>query len=273
MRHVVHVVVADLALVAVVASVAACATLPQPPPVLGVPGKRLSFAGTEGLPYVPTRATVSGPNTPPTVIERSLGRHELSRAGFLLDPRLSFAHRITDRLHWTGHLGWANSGLELRAFPRGDLVDTPVLVALGAQLNAAPAAIFGPSVGTVWDVRAQLSAHPTFPSFQLIVGAGLSAGRRIHDVDAPVDMFRESPDWETPNLQATRVEGRVEGIIGISVPVRLQRIALAAQPFFVAAKGAHSTLLACDICGELRVDALDAPWGVAFTLTWLASVP
>jgi hypothetical protein len=254
-------------------AVAACATLPQPPPVLGVPGKHLSFAATEGLPDVPTRATVSGPNTPPTVVERRFGVYEGGPAAFLTDPRLGFTHRLTDRLHWGGHLGWASSGLELRALPQGDLVETPVVVAVGAQLNAALMSLIGPSVGTIWDVRAQVSAHPTFSRIQFLVGAGLSAGRRIHELYIPEGPLGGAWEWFASYLRAARVEGRVEGIVGISVPVRLQRFALAAQPFYVAAKGAVSTL-GCNGCNEqLHVDTLDAPWGVAFTLTWVASVP
>jgi hypothetical protein len=117
------------------------------------------------------------------------------------------------------------------------------------------------------------STRTTFPGFQLLVGAGLSAGRRIHDLYIPDGPLGGAHEWVASYLRAARIEGRVEGVVGISVPVRQHRFALAAQPFYVAAKGAVSAV-ACNACGEqLRVDALDAPWGVAFTLTWLASTP
>jgi hypothetical protein len=260
-------------LVAALLGCAACATLPQPAPVLGDPGKRLSFAVMEGLPYVPTRATLSGPNTPPVTLKRSFEAYEGGTIAPLFDPRASFAHRIGDRLYGSGHLGWWMSGVELRILPHGDQVDSPVVVTVGAQLDA-PAMLLGLTNAAIWDVRAQLSVHPTFHGVQAMLGAGFSAGRQKHDLNLPKDLAHP-PDagFAPPSLlRALRREGRLEGVIGFSFALSGGRIALAVQPFYVVAHGAVSTL-PCAFCELLRVDSLDASWGAVFTLTLLASGP
>jgi hypothetical protein len=253
---------------------AACASLPQPAPVLGDPGKRLSFALMEGLPYVPTRATVSGPNTAPVTLKRSFEAYEGAPGALLFDPRFSFGHRIGDRLYGSGHFGWWMSGLELRILPRGDQVDTPMVVTVGAQLDA-PARLLHLTSAAVWDVRAQLSVHPRFHGVQAMLGAGFSAGRQKHDLYLPLDLA-QPPDagFAAPGLlRMFRHEGRLEGVIGFSFALSKLRTALAVQPFYVVANGAVSTQ-PCGFCfDQLRVDSLDASWGAAFTLTWLVSGP
>jgi hypothetical protein len=260
-------------LVAALLGCAACATLPQPAPVLGDPGKRLSFAVMEGLPYVPTRATVSGPNTPPVTLKRSFEAYERAPAALLFDPRASFAHRIGDRVYGSGHLGWWMSGVELRILPHGDQLDSPVVVTVGAQLDA-PAMLLGLTNAAIWDVRAQLSVHPTFHGVQAMLGAGFSACRQKHDLNLPKDLAQPPDAGFAPPalLRALRREGRLEGVIGFSFALSRARIALAVQPFYVVAQGVVSTL-PCAFCDPLHVDSLDASWGAAFTLTLLASGP
>jgi hypothetical protein len=224
----------------------------------------------EGLPYIPTRAVVSGPHTAPvTLTQRFEADEPLS---VLLDPRFSFTHGAGDRLSLGGHLDWWMSGLEVRMLPLGTHVDTPVVVAVGAQLDG-PARILGLTDATIWDVRAQLSVHPKLHGVQAILGAGFSAGRQAHDLVMP-DELAHGPDagFAAPVvLRALRREGRLEGVIGLSFPVWGGRIALAVQPFYVVAQGAVSTT-PCGYCfDQLRVDSLDASWGAAFTLAVLGS--
>jgi hypothetical protein len=260
-------------LIAALLGCAACATLPQPAPVLGIPGKRMSFALTEGLPYAPTRATLSGPDTPPVTLKRSFEAYEGGTLVPLFEPRFSFAHRIGDRMYGSGHLGWWMSGVELRILPHGDQVDIPVAVTVGAQFDA-PAKLLGVTDAAIWDVRAQLSVHPTFHGVQAMLGAGFSAGRQKHDLNLPKELAHP-PDagFAPPSLlRVLRREGRIEGVIGFSLARSSARFAFAVQPFYVVAQGAVSTL-PCAYCKSLHVDSFDASWGAVFTLTLLASGP
>lgn len=249
----------------------ACTTLPQPAPVLGAPDQRLSFAISEGLPYIPTRATVSGPETAPVVVRQHLESHESAPAQLLFDPRVSVAHRLRDRIDASGHLGWWMSGVELRMRSRGDAGEAPLLVAVGAQVDAMALAL-DLTRAAIWDVRAQVSIHPSLARSQAILGAGVSAGRQKHDIDLPRDVRANDPDFRPSLVSAARAEARIEGVVGLSLAFGVSRIALAAQPFYVIAHGAPSTIRCNDCVEGLRVDSLEASWGAALTLTWLASV-
>jgi hypothetical protein len=253
---------------------AACATLPQPAPVLDGPGKRLSVAVMEGLPYVPTRATVSGPSTAPVTLKQRFEAYESAPSAIVLDPRFSVTHSMGDQLYWSGHVGWWMSGLELRMLPRGSQVDSPVVVAVGAQLDG-PALLSRRTDTAIWDVRTQVSVHPRIHGVEMMLGAGLSAGRQKHDLYRPEGPLAHYSDLQLGPLlmRTSRREGRIEGVIGVSFPLGSSRIALTVQPFYVVAQGAVSTM-ECKDCGDgLHVDSLDASWGAAFTLTWLVSAP
>jgi len=233
----------------------------------------MSFAVTEALPYAPTRATVSGPDTPPVTLKRSFEAYDGAAIVPLFDPRFSFARRIGDRLYGSGHLGWWMSGVELRLLPHGDQVDMPVAVTVGAQFDA-PAKLLGLTDAAIWDVRTQLSVHPTFQWFQAMLGAGFSAGRQKHDLNLPRELAHPPDAGFAPAslLRAVRMEGRIEGVIGFSLERSSGRFAFAVQPFYVVAQGAVSTL-PCVYCDVVHIDSLDASWGAVFTLTLLASGP
>jgi hypothetical protein len=138
---------------------------------------------------------------------------------------------------------------------------------VGAQLDL-PASMLGVIPEAVWDIRAQLSAHPRFHRFEAILGAGVSGGQQKHDVYLP----RSFEGDDAPLVRALRVEGRLEGVVGLSYLVQNGAIALAVQPFYVLAHGRVFTGGQCGWCStRLHVDSVDAPWGAVFTLTLLGS--
>ena len=109
-----------------------------------------------------------------------------------------------------------------------------------------------------------------------MLGAGFSAGRQEHHLYLP-DSLAHPSDFGFPPpalLRTFRREVRLEGVIGSSFAMgSSSRIALAVQPFYVVAQGAVSTM-PCGYCfDQLRVDSLDASWGVVFTFTWVVSAP
>jgi hypothetical protein len=252
------------ALLLVVVGLAACATMPQPPLILGTPGARATAAITETVPYVPVRATVSGPSTAPVTLEQHI------EASAIFDPRFRYAHRLGDRFQAGGHVSLTSAGVELRMLPYGEAVDAPMVVSAGAQLNALER-ISG-SV-TIWDVRVGLSMHPMLGRVQAILGAGFSAGRQNYDLSLPASLAQPPDVAPVPALlRLLRREGRLEGVLGLSYAIGDGRIGLAVQPFYVVARGAVSTRR-CGYCfDELRTDSLDASWGAAFTVTLLGSV-
>jgi hypothetical protein len=249
-----------------------CATMPQPAPVLGSPGQRMSVAIAEALPYLPTRAVVRKQGAEPVVLEQRLEARESAPAQLLFDPRLSFVRRIGRGLEVGGHVGWWMTGLELRMSRLGDL-DPPLVVTVGAQVDAT-ARFFGFTDATIGDVRAHASVHPTIHGMELILGAGLSAGRQKHDLVLSEEIAPDAAhSWRPLVVGASRREARLEGVVGIAIPLGISRIVVTMQPFRVIADGAVSTIDCTDCMQGFRVESLDAPWGAAFTLTLLVSVP
>ncbi|TMQ18627.1 MAG: hypothetical protein E6J90_19775 [Deltaproteobacteria bacterium] len=96
----------------------------------------------------------------------------------------------------------------------------------------------------------------------------MSGGQQKHDVNLP----RSFEGDDAPLVRALRVEGRLEGVVGLSYFVQNGAIALAVQPFYVLAHGRVFTSDQCGWCStRLHVDSVDAPWGAVFTLTLLGS--
>jgi hypothetical protein len=252
-------------------SLTACSALPQPPPVLpGSQQRKFTFSIVEGLPYAPTRAVVSSPETGSTTLHRRLEALEAAPVGVLFEPRLGVVHRVSDHLQWSGHLGWWMSGLELRILPWAAAGRTPVVVTTGAQVDAPPL-VLGSSIPALWDVRAQISVHPAVHGIQTMLGAGFSVGRRKHDIYRPEGpLATYGVDQTAPVLlRALRQEARIEGVVGFAIDIRKLRFALAAQPFYVVAEGDVSTAYCAGCVEGLRVDSLDAAWGAVFTFALL----
>src|SRR5262249_24504881 len=134
-----------------------------------------------------------------------------------------------------------------------------VVVAVGAQLDA-PALLSRRTDTAIWDVRAQVSVHPRIHGVEMMLGAGLSAGRQKHDLYRPEGPLAHYSDlqWGPLLLRTSRREGRLEGVVGVSFPLGRSRIALAVQPFYVVAQGAVSTMECKDCSDGLHVDSLDA---------------
>lgn len=111
-----------------------------------------------------------------------------------------------------------------------------------------------------WDARVLVTVHPSLGDLHAVLGAGLSIGRRKHDIylpDGPLATYGVD-QFTTTYLEGLRDEGRVEAVLGIGFDHRKARFTLAAQPYYVVAAGKVSTL-SCSGCVEgLRVDSLEA---------------
>jgi hypothetical protein len=213
---------------------------------------------------------VSSPETGSTTLKRRFEAFEPSPVGLVFEPRLGVVHRVNDHVQWSAHLGWWMSGLELRILPWAAAGRTPVVVTTGAQVDA-PVMVLGPFSAPIWDVRAQVSVHPTVHGIQTMLGAGFSVGRRKHDIYLPEGpLATYGVDQDAPVLlRALRQEARIEGVVGFAIDVRKLRFALAAQPFYVVAEGNVSTADCAGCVDGLRVDSLDASWGAVFTFALL----
>ncbi len=255
-----------MVLVAAALAGAGCTMMSQPPPVLPTHARALSFTVVEGVQVVPTRAVVSAPGMQSVTLR---GRADGNRVGLLtlpFDPRLGFVHRFDDRWQWGAHLGWLMNGAELRYVTAGDRL--PLALTTGAQVSSPLAA--WASIPLTWDARVQLSAHPRLGRGHVMLGAGLSTGRRQHAVVIPEGPLASyGVDQVAPVvLHVMRQETRVEGLVGVSFGFKWSTLAFAAQPFHVVAAGDASGARCRGDCTEgLELESFRAAWGAVFTVT------
>ncbi len=251
--------------IVVLLPLAACAMTPQPPPDFAVNRARFSGGVIETVPYVPTRVVVRTPDAGDVVV-RSRFESTDAPAFYMLAPQLRFTHRLGDRLQWGGTAGLRTLGAELRVRPW----NAPVVATLGAQIISYPALALGRS--GAGDVRALVSAQPRLGPLELLVGAGLSIGRRAHEVYLSPDggVAHYGVDEQGPaTLEFARNEIWAEGVVGLAFELGPTRFTLAVQPFYVAAHGAPRLVGCGDCLGGDELLSAEANWGAAFTLALL----
>jgi hypothetical protein len=244
---------------------AACFSMtPQVPPDFAVSRPRFSQGVIESVPYLPTRVVVRTPDAGDVVV-RSRFETTPHPSLYLLGPRYGFTHRLGDRVQWGGAVGLSTLGADLRARPW----DLPAVVALGAQIAQLPALADGRLVP--WDVRALVGAQPTLGHIELLLGAGLSIGKRQHDVYLPDgDVAQYGVDQQLPaTLIFERNELLGEGLVGVAFELGLTRVTLAVQPFYVVAHGSPTLTSCTDCLGDDRLVSAEANWGATFTLVLL----